>query len=53
MVDTNALATANAKRWANAKVTKNFTGIAKALLAAKPRYQAVEARTGVPWWATW
>lgn len=51
MVDTNALATANAKRWANAKVTKNFTGIAKALLAAKPRYQAVEARTGVPWWA--
>lgn len=51
MVDVNALAAANAKRWAKSKVTKNFAGIARALVAAKPRYQAVEARTGVPWWA--
>lgn len=51
MVDFNALASANAKRWANAKVTKNFSGIARTLIAAKPRYQAVEAKTGVPWWA--
>lgn len=50
MVDVNALAAANAKRWANAKPTRNFTGIAKALVASKPRYQAVEAKTGVPWW---
>lgn len=49
MTDLNALKTANATRWANAKVTRNFTGIAKSLVAAKPRYQAVEARTGVPW----
>lgn len=46
---TEALKAANAKRWANAKTTRNFTGIAKALVAAKPRYQAVEAKTGVPW----
>lgn len=52
MVDFNALASANAKRWQNAKVTKNFSGIARALVNAKPRYQAVEAKTGVPWWAT-
>ena len=51
MVDVNALAAANAKRWANAIPTRNFTGTAKALIAAKPRYKAVEAKTGVPWWA--
>jgi lysozyme family protein len=51
MVDLNALSAANAKRWQSAKLTKNFSGIAKALVAAKPRYQAVEKATGVPWWA--
>lgn len=51
MVDINALAGANARRWANAKLTRNFAGLAKSLVAAKPRYQAVEAKTGVPWWA--
>lgn len=49
MVDLVALKAANERRWANAKTTRNFSGIAKALVAAKPRYQAVEAKTGVPW----
>jgi lysozyme family protein len=49
MTDLNALTMANAKRWATAKVTRNFTSTAKSLVAAKPRYQAVEASTGVPW----
>ena len=43
------LKAANAKRWANAKITRNFSTIAKNLVAAKPRYKAVEAKTGVPW----
>lgn len=49
MTDLVALKAANAKRWANAKVSRNFVGIAKALIASKDRYQAVEAKTGVPW----
>lgn len=49
MVDLVALKAANEKRWKNAKVIKAFTGIAKALVASKARYQAVEAKTGVPW----
>ena len=49
MVDISALATANAKRWANAKPLRNFSVIASALVGAKKRYQAVEAKTGVPW----
>lgn len=51
MTDINALSAANEKRWANANLTRDFTATAKRLLAAKPRYQAVEAKTGVPWWA--
>lgn len=49
MTDLNALIAANAKRWANARLIRNFNPIAKSLVAAKPRYQTVEARTGVPW----
>lgn len=49
MTDLNVLGRANAARWAKAKVTRNFTGIAKSLFASKPRYKAVEAQTGVPW----
>ena len=51
MVDLNALTRANAKRWADAKQTRSAeaNSIAKRLLAAKARYQAVEAKTGVPW----
>ena len=49
MTDIVALKSANAKRWANAKLTRNLTSVAKSLVAAKPRYQAVETKTGVPW----
>ena len=49
MTDLNALIAANAKRWASARLTRNFTPVAKSLVAAKPRYQVVEATTGVPW----
>lgn len=49
MTDVVALRVANANRWANAKVTRDFSHAAKALVDAKGRYQAVEAKTGVPW----
>jgi lysozyme family protein len=49
MTDLNALATANAKRWAAAKPLRNLSASASALVGAKKRYQAVEAKTGVPW----
>jgi lysozyme family protein len=47
----NALAAANAKRWANAKLTRNFDTVARRLVAssAKARYREVAAKTGVPW----
>jgi lysozyme family protein len=51
MTDLVALKAANAKRWLNAKLTRNFTSVAKHLVdaGAKARYQAVERITGVPW----
>lgn len=49
MVDTSALKAENERRWANAKLTVSYGNIVKQLIAAKPRYQAVEAKTGVPW----
>lgn len=49
MTNLVALKAMNAKRWANAKVTRNFETIGGDLCAAKPRYQEVEAKTGVPW----
>ena len=51
MTDLNALIAANERRWAAAKVTRNFAAVAKRLVApeAKARYQAVQLRTGVPW----
>jgi hypothetical protein len=49
MTDIVALKSANAKRWANARLTRNLSSVAKSLVAAKPRYQAVETKTGVPW----
>jgi lysozyme family protein len=49
MTDIVALRSANAKRWANARLIRNFAAMAKSLVAAKPRYQTVEAKTGVPW----
>lgn len=51
MPDLNALTAANAKRWINARLSRNFASVARHLVApgAKARYQAVSARTGVPW----
>jgi lysozyme family protein len=51
MVDLVELREANAKRWAVAKPTRIFTSAARRLVypAAKTRYQAVSAQTGVPW----
>ncbi|MDA9435813.1 hypothetical protein [Bradyrhizobium sp. CCBAU 51627] len=51
MVDLNALTRANARRWANAKLTRKAeaAGVALRLYKAKQRYQAVERQTGVPW----
>ncbi len=41
-----------AKWWDGAAITKQseVAAVAKRLVAAKARYQGVEARTGVPWW---
>lgn len=51
MIDLNALIAANAKRWADARLTRDFAGVARRLVAreAKKRYQAVASKTGVPW----
>ena len=49
MVDLVALKAANEKRWVSMKLTRDFTGIAKSLVASKDRYRNVEGRTGVPW----
>jgi hypothetical protein len=45
------LKAANATRWASAKITRDATVPARRVVAAKPRYRAVVARTGVPWFA--
>jgi lysozyme family protein len=41
----------NAVRWDTAKLTRvtEFAPVAKRLVASKARYQAVSAKTGVPW----
>lgn len=51
MADLVALRAANEKRWADAKLTRGpeFIPVAKRLVEAKSRYQAVEKLTGVPW----
>ena len=49
MTDLVALKAANANLWAKAKPTRNFASVANRLVAAKPRYQTVAAKTGVPW----
>ncbi len=51
MTDLVALKEANAERWANAKLTRDFSAIAKRLVvpAAKSRYLTVSAATGIPW----
>ena len=45
----SALAEKNAARWARAHLTRNAAPVAQRLVAAKARYQAVAAKTGVPW----
>ncbi|MEY9754072.1 hypothetical protein [Bradyrhizobium yuanmingense] len=51
MVDFDALTRASLRRWHEAKPTRKFLSdkVAQSLVAAKKRYQAVEAKTGVPW----
>ena len=51
MANLAALQTANTARWKKAKLTRasEFGPVAKRLVAAKSRYQAVSAKTGVPW----
>lgn len=51
MIDLIALRRANAQRWANAGLTRNFASVAGYLVSpdAKSRYQAVAAKTGIPW----
>ncbi|WP_439403002.1 hypothetical protein ACNJYA_12590 [Bradyrhizobium sp. DASA03068] len=51
MVDFDALTRANLRRWEQAKLTRKVISdkVAKSLVAAKARYRAVEAKTGVPW----
>ena len=41
-----------AKWWDGAAITNQgeVAAVAKRLVAAKARYQSVEASTGVPWW---
>lgn len=43
------LKAANAKRWAAMKLTKDYSSIAKRILAYKTRYVTVANKTGVPW----
>ena len=51
MTDIVTLKAANARRWAKARLTRNFSAVAGHLVSpdAKRRYQAVAAKTGVPW----
>lgn len=52
MADLTRLKIANALRWSKMDRTRNFTTISQRLVApmAKAHYQAVSAKTGVPWW---
>jgi hypothetical protein len=47
MTDLTALKAANAKRWANAKVTRAFSPVARHLVdsSAKSLYRAIAAKT--------
>ena len=51
MTNLTALVGMNAQRWARAKSTRNVAATAKRLVATEVRshYQAVSAKTGVPW----
>lgn len=53
MFDLHALTLANGRRWQNCRVTPSLMptvhAVAERLVSAKPRYQEVESKTGVPW----
>lgn len=50
-VDLVKLQASNTARWGRAKLTRagEFLPVARRLIACKPRFQAMEAKTGVPW----
>lgn len=48
-MDLNSIADANARRWERANLTRSLDATARRLVAARRRYQVVEAATGVPW----
>jgi lysozyme family protein len=50
MTNTIALKAANAARWRVARGTRDCSSVAARLIAAKPRYRTVAAKTDVPWW---
>ncbi|WP_316190973.1 hypothetical protein [Bradyrhizobium sp. SZCCHNS2096] len=50
-VDLAALTAHNLARWQQAKLTRDFSVVARRLVASKARYQVVSAQTGVPWYA--
>ena len=52
MTDLGALKSANANRWASAKLLRkaDFASVASHLMDAKARYRSVEGRTLVPWY---
>lgn len=49
MTNLSSLTVLNAKRWRTAKLTRDASGPARRLVAARARYQSVSATTGVPW----
>lgn len=51
MTDVALLRIANARRWSAAHLTRDFSAVARHLVApdAKQQYLALQARTGVPW----
>lgn len=51
MTNMVALKALNGKRWVHAETTRDFSSVARRLVApyAKARYLAVSAKTGVPW----
>ncbi len=49
MTDIPTLAARNSTRWEVAKTTRDFSGVAERLVAAKGRYATIETRTSVPW----
>jgi lysozyme family protein len=49
MTDLAKLRAENERRWSVVRLTRPFSAISDQLIAAKSRYLAVEAKTGVPW----